>query len=89
MSSKLALVSSKAPYPQTKDTVRPYRLWNANEKRNEPHRCYSTQRRALDSALLLVRWAHVGVSLEVYDITTARWLGTYTRRVDSITFQSK
>jgi hypothetical protein len=90
MSAKLQLVQSKqSEYPKDKGTVRPYRLWDASEKRNVPHRCYSTERRALDSALLLIRWSAVSKSIEVYDITTARWLGTYTRRVDSIAFQSR
>lgn len=72
--------------PVIKDTVRPFRIWNATDRRNEPHRCYATERRALDSALLLVRWAKVGVSLEVYDARTAKWLGLYTRKVNSISF---
>jgi hypothetical protein len=85
--TNLKLVHTRAsPYPRDKETVRPFRIWDSQEKRNVPHRCYATLRRALDSALLLVRWSKVGVTLEVYDLRTAKWLGTYARRVDSITF---
>lgn len=77
---------TKRPYPRDKETLRPFRIWDSQEKRNVPHRHYATLRRALDSALLLVRWSKVGVTLEVYDLRTAKWLGTYARRVDSITF---
>jgi hypothetical protein len=76
-------------YPQVKGAIRPFRIWDSKELRNVPHRCYSTERRALDGALLLVRWSKVGLSLEVYDVNGGRWLGTYTRRVYSIAFQSK
>ena len=73
-------------YRQVEDTKRPFRIWDSVEKRDVAHRCYGTERRALDSALLIVRWERVGRTLEVYDIRTAKWIGTYTRRVDSITF---
>jgi len=87
MATNLKLVHTKDRYPDTvKDSVRPFRIWESQEKVNVPHRCYKTLRRALDSALLLVRWSKVGVTLEVYDIRTAKWHGTYARRVDSITF---
>lgn len=66
------------------ETVRPYRIWDSVEKREIAHRCYSDERRALDSALLLVRWEQVGRTLEVYDVTTGRWLGTYKRGVNFI-----
>jgi len=68
------------------DTKRPFRLWDTVLKRDEPHRYYATERRAMDSALLLIRWAKVGRSLDVYDARIARWLGTYTRKVNSISF---
>lgn len=75
------------PAPKlTAPTKRPFRLWNSGERRDEPHRYYATERRALDSALLLVRWAKVGTTFEVYDASVGRWLGTYKRGVSSISF---
>lgn len=72
--------------PIIEETQRPYRLWNSEERRDEPHRYYATERRALDSALLLVRWAKVGVTLEVYDCRVGRCIGIYKRGVNSISF---
>lgn len=68
-------------------TKRPFRIWDSVRKKEVRWRCYKTERRALDSTLLIVRWAKVGETLEVYDITTAKWLGTYARKVNSITFE--
>ena len=75
-------------YPRTdKGSTRPYRIWDSIKKANVPHRCYSSDRNALDKALVIVRWEKVGRTLEVYDIRTARHLGTYARMVNSISFQ--
>jgi len=68
------------------ETLRPFRIWDSNAKHDVVHRNYITERRALDTALLLVRWEQVGATLEVYDIRTGRWLGTYKRGVNSIQF---
>jgi hypothetical protein len=82
----LRVVRAYVHVPVVKDTVRPYRIWDSQNKKSVPHRCYGTERRALDSALLLVRWEKVSVTYEVFDIRTAKWIGTYVRRVDSIGF---
>jgi hypothetical protein len=73
-------------YRMVEDTKRPFRIWDSQEKREVPHRNYKTERRALDQALLLVRWSKVGVTLEVFDLRHAKHIGTYSRRVSSITF---
>lgn len=73
-------------YRIVETTKRPFRIWDSGEKREVPYRNYATERRALDAALLIVRWEKVGRTLEVFDITTGKWLGTYARRVDSISF---
>jgi hypothetical protein len=73
-------------YRIVEDTKRPFRIWDSTAKREVAHRCYATERRALDSALLIVRWEKVGRTLEVFNIETGRWIGTYARRVDSIQF---
>jgi len=67
-----------------KPTKRPYRIWDSVLKRDVPRRYYATERRALDSALLLVRWSQAGAALEVYDASIGRWLGTYKRGLRSI-----
>jgi hypothetical protein len=72
--------------PMNTDTVRPFRIWDAKKKANVPHRCYATERAAMISALILTRWAKVGETLEVHDISTGRLIGQYTRRVSSISF---
>jgi hypothetical protein len=69
-----------------KETVRPFRLWDSHANKNVPHRCYATERRALDSALLLVRWERIGRCIEVYDARTQRWIATFKRGLNSIEF---
>jgi hypothetical protein len=74
-------------YPEAQpETQRPFRIWDSEEKHDVQYRYYITERRALDTALLLVRWEKVGRTLEVYDVRTGRWLGTYKRGVNSIQF---
>lgn len=86
--TKLRLVHTSPrdlPEPNP-ETVRPFRLWDSVEKEYVAHRWYATERRALDSALLLVRWEQVGRSIEVLDIRNMKWLATYTRRVNLIQY---
>ena len=73
-------VSIKGP------SKRPFRIWDARAKKNLPHRCYATERAAMNGALIEVRWAAVGESLEVYDITTGSLICQYTRKVNTIAF---
>jgi hypothetical protein len=73
-------------YPVSEATVRPYRLWNANEKEPLRWRYYSDPRRAHIGALIETRFAKVGVTIEVYNATSGRLLGQYTRGVNSIKF---
>lgn len=75
--------------PIVEETKRPFRIWDAEKRRNVPHRCYITDRRALDSALLLTRWdSKVGETLEVYDVRGARFIGAFTRKANYIDFKS-
>jgi len=69
-----------------RETSRPFRLWDSVRKKNVPYRYYGSARRALDGALLIVRWEQVGRTLEVYNALTGQWLGTYKRGVNSIQF---
>jgi len=76
-------------YPRTdEETQRPFRIWDSVEKQDVAHRYYKVEKNALDSALLEVRWAKVGRTLEVYDISNGRWLGTYKRGLHAIEFMS-
>jgi hypothetical protein len=65
------------------EPARPYRLWNANDKRPERWRCYSSITNAHNGATLQLRWAPLGTHIEVYDVRTWRHLGTYTKRLPS------
>jgi hypothetical protein len=61
-------------------TKRPFRLWDAINKHDMPHRYYVHEQNALNGALLEAAWAHVGTSIEVYDCRTAKHLATFTRK---------
>ena len=90
MPALLRSVTPKDEYPQVEETVRPYRLWDSEGKCYVPHRFYATERRALDQALLLVRWEKVGTTYEVLDVANGTsWIGTYARRVHSIEFTGR
>src|SRR3954469_23383512 len=65
---------------------RPFRLWDAVNKKNIQWRYYADKKRAHIAALIEARWLPVGASIEVYDCRTGKLLGQYTRRVDSIRF---
>ena len=74
-------------YPKSESTARPYRLWDAVEKRALRWRYYSDPKRAHMGALIEARWASVGTTIEVYNAQNGRLLGQYTRRATSIDFQ--
>lgn len=81
-----ALPSAKR-YPRTdKDSVRPYRLWNANEKAQMRWRYYGSPRSAHLGALIETRWAKPGTVIEVIDARTAALLGQYRRTPTSVQF---
>jgi len=74
------------PYPKSESPVRPYHLWNANDKKPVRYRYYSDSKRAHMGALYEVRWAEVGVTIEVYNARSGRLLGQYTLHATKITF---
>ncbi len=61
------------------DTIRPFRLWHATERRNLRWRNFKDKRRAHIAAMIEARWAKVGVTIEVYNCTNGKLLGQYTR----------
>lgn len=68
------------------EAVRPFRLWDAVNKKNLQWRYYSDKKRAHIAALIEARWLAVGASIEVYDCRNGKLLGQYTRRIDTIRF---
>lgn len=68
------------------EAKRPFRLWNANEKKNIQWRYYADKKRAHIGALIEARWSPIGTTIEVYDCRNAKLLGQYTRRVDTIKY---
>ena len=87
--SKTQEQQAKYSWDSTKgEPKRPFRLWDAKRKCNLRWRNYADARRAMNAALIEVRWASVSESIEVYDIRNGRLLGVYTRGVKSISFTS-
>jgi hypothetical protein len=74
------------PFPKIAETVRPFRLWDANAKHPVRYRYYSAAKRAHLGALIEARWGAVGTVIEVYDARTAALLGQYRRTVSSVAF---
>lgn len=70
------------------EAKRPFRLWDAFKRKNIPSRNFSDARRAHNAALIEIRWSKIEHSIEVYDVRTAKHLGTYTRKLNSVLFQS-
>ena len=68
------------------EAKRPFRLWDANKKRDVRYRYYAIKRNALDGALLEVRWGKVGAALEVYDCRHGTLFGTFKRHPTTISF---
>jgi hypothetical protein len=74
--------------PRTKreETSRPYRLWDAKKKQDVRWRYYKESHTAHNAALIEVRWSKVNEALEVYNCVTGRLLGTYQRKLNSISY---
>jgi len=68
------------------EAERPYRLWDAVNRKNIRWRYYGDKKRAHIAALIECRWLAVGATIEVYDCRNGKLLGQYTRRVDTIRF---
>jgi hypothetical protein len=74
------------PLTMTEDPKRPYRLWNANQKKTLRWRYYASPKRAHLGALIEARWAEVGTVIEVFDARNAALLGQYRRTPTSVAF---
>ena len=75
-----------APYPVVPEVRRPFRIWNAKDKKHVPGRAYTHWRNAQDGALQIVRWGKVGDAVEVYDVRTGRLIGQYVRKPTTVWF---
>lgn len=69
-----------------KPFTRPFRLWDSKAKKALPYRCYKIERNANIGALIEARYAEIGTTIEVLDVTTNKMIGQYTRRVNTVTF---
>ena len=78
----------RSKYPRNRESQRPYRIWDAKERKALRWRCYLHRRNAHNGALLEARWAAIGTALEVYDSRTGQLLGVYIRRVHTIDFKA-
>lgn len=68
--------------PQQQERV--FRIEDKLNGRDVPHRCYASSERALNAALLLIRWEHVGQVFTVYHKRSGAWEGSYGRVVHGI-----
>lgn len=82
----LRLVHSRRAIEKQPDTLRPFRLWDENEKKALRWRYYSDPRRAHIGALIEARWAKVGAVIAVVDVSVGRLLGQYRRNLNDVSF---
>lgn len=68
------------------DSPRPYRLWDADAKRNLQWRYYSASYRAHIAALIECKKAQEGFVVEVYNAANGALLGQYKRLSSSVAF---
>jgi hypothetical protein len=66
-----------------RDTVRPFRVWDARERKLCVGRNYVDKQNAMDGALLMIR-RQLCESLEVFDIRTGKLIAQYVRKPTSI-----
>lgn len=76
------LTSRKSDCP-----TRPFHIWNPATNRRLASKFYSDIKRAHFAILREMRWAKIGATLEVLDVSKGKEMGQYTRRVNSIDFQ--
>ena len=78
---------TRAKFKQAKrGSARPFRVFDAKMGELLRGRNYKYPRNALDQAFIFARWSLVGESLEIFDATDGRLIGTCTRKENSIQF---
>lgn len=67
----------KAHYPRDKGTLRPFRLWNAKDRKPLQWRYFAFHDNAIDAAMRDVKWLKGRFSaLEVYNTTNGTHIAT-------------
>lgn len=68
-----------------KRTLRPYRLWDAHKQASIPGRYYRWLENCHDAAVVICRRdTKIGRTIEVLDVSRAKLIATYTKRVRGI-----
>lgn len=67
-----------------KKSLRPFRIWDENAKRDLPHRQYLTYERATERCLTLLVWLKVGNTYTIYDARSYRALHQWKRAADGL-----
>lgn len=81
-----AKVFRLAGYPKIEDTKRPFRLRDETKNEDIRYRCFIYKHNAHIAALIECRWAKVGTTIAVYNASTGRLSGQYTRKVNTVSF---
>ena len=68
------------------DSTRPFRIWNAQEKKDERWRYYGHALNAHWGCLKEMLWVKPGITLEVYNVSNGRLYGQYTRTLTGVKF---
>lgn len=77
------------PFPITNCPVRPFHLWDPKAKKRYRSKYYSDPKRAHMGALFEARWSSVGATIEVFNASTGKLMGQYTRKVNEIQFKGE
>lgn len=73
------VIRIKSKYPIDKETVRPFRIWIARERKAMQWRNYAYSWSAIDGAWAEIQWAKANTTLEVFNITTGQHIATLVR----------
>jgi len=68
-----------------RDTLRPYRLWDAHKQTQIMGRWYRWEENCHDAAVVICRRdTKVGRTVEVLDVRRGKLIATYTKRIGGI-----
>lgn len=70
----------KSKYPIHKKTLRPFRIWNAKERKQLQWRNYAYSWSAIGGAWAEIQWMKANTSLEVFDTATGKHIATFTKQ---------
>lgn len=79
-----AAVTSRVGFPLIEDTLRPFRLWDAEGKRYVRWRIYANRINAHKAALWEAGISKVKVTIEVYDVRNGMLLGQFTQTATGV-----